>query len=300
MQVITPYTITDANLLSSNVAENDFPAFNIETTYGVGDTLIYIAPNIHWVVRSLVAGNVGNIPTGLSTDTKWVKVSETNRWKMFDLKSTSQTVNTGSISVTLGISGLTNAIYIGNVQGNNITVTGFDQYGTQIYSYSSSLIQTSGIGDAFNYFFSPIVFKKEIVLDDLPPYSLTSYTISITSQSIAKCGTLIAGYLQDAGATRYGMSIGIQDYSIKQANEFGDFVITQRAYSKRMSLDAVVSKLKTDAFIDFLNTYRATPLVWVGSEQYEGSFIYGFYKDYSVVVSYATETLFNLEIEGLS
>lgn len=300
MQVITPNTVNDASLLSSNVPENEYPVWNSTTTYNLGDMLIYIAPNKHWVIRSLVASNVGNVPTGLNTDTKWVKVSETNRWKMFDLKSTSQTVATGSITVSIGNGSLTNGLYAGNLQGSKFTVTGKDQFGTVVYSYSTSLISTSGIVDAYTYFFEPIVFKKEIVLDDLPPYLLSTYDVSITGAGEVRCGTLILGYQQTPGATRYGMSIGIQDYSIKQADEFGDFVITRRSFSKRMSLDCYIPKAKTDAFIDFLNTNRATPLVWVGSDLYEGSYIYGFYKDYSVVVSYATESMISLQIEGLT
>ena len=80
MQAIRPYTINDINLLSTNVPEADYPVYNQLITYALNETLIYIDTNKHWVIRSLVADNVGNIPTGLDTDTKWVKVSETNLW----------------------------------------------------------------------------------------------------------------------------------------------------------------------------------------------------------------------------
>lgn len=329
MQVITPFIVNDANLLATNIPENDFAPYDQTATYSIGQKVMFIDINKHWVIRSLVNDNTGNIPTGLNTDTNWVKVSETNRWKMFDLKSTSQTVSTvplsndsaeamfddnyfdepyfdteaeseqNGIQVTLGVTSLSNALYVGNVQGSTLTVTGQDQNGAQIYSNNISLISTAGIIDAFTYFFSPIVRKKEIVLT-LPPYSLTTYEVTIAGQGEVKCGTLLIGFSQRLGETRYGMSMEIQDYSIKQANEFGDFVITERAFSKRVNLSAYVLKAQTDYFIDFLNTYRATPLVWVGSGQYEGSIAYGFYKDYAAIVNYPTHTVFDLKIESLT
>jgi hypothetical protein len=329
MKVISPFVVNDANLLASNVPEDDYPIYDPAAIYAIGANLIYIAENTHWVIRSRVDNNQGNIPTGLASDTNWVKVSETNRWKMFDLKSTSQTVgsfatsvgdggtlfddaifdslifdaevsSSNGIDVTVSATGITNAAYVGNVQGSRLQLTGYDVNDNLIYSSNVSLISTDGIVDAYSYFFSPLVFKRELVFTDLPPYGLCSYQLVITSASECRCGTFLLGFMREPGASRYGMAISIQDYSIKQANEFGDFVITERAYSKRLDLSAYVAKPKTDAFIDFLNTFRAKPLVWVGADQYEGSVVYGFYKDYNAVVSYPTETLFSLQIEGLS
>lgn len=330
MKIITPYQINDASLIGTNVPESDYSLWDSITSYAIGTTLMYIEPNKHWVIRSLVDGNVGNVPTGLASDTKWVKVSETNRWKMFDLKATSQTVGdypvsgatetamfdadffdeaffdteviSGSqgIEVTVGLPQMVNALYVGNVIAANLSVVGRNQLGSVIYNHSQSMVSVAGIVDPWTYFFNPIVFKRELVLDDLPPYGMTTYSVALTSVAPVSVGTLAFGYIFEPGLSRYGMTMSIQDYSIKLANEFGDQVLTQRAYSKRLAVDAFVPKGNTDYMIDFLNTYRATPLVWIGSGQYEGSILYGFYKDYQAVVSYPTETLFNWDIEGLS
>jgi len=301
MQAIQPYIVNDATLLSTNIAEMDFPQWNVATTYALNETVIYIAPNKHWVVRSLVAGNVGNIPTGLDTDTKWVKVSETNRWKMFDLKTTSQTINTGAIDVTIAVTSMANAIYIGNVDGASVSVIGKDQFDNEIYSLTKSLVSVQGIYDPWTYFFNPIEYIDEVLIDDLPPYALTTYKVVVSKPSgTVGVGTLVIGYLQELAFTRYGMTMGSIDYSIKQANDFGDFVITERGYSKTLDLSGYVPSTNKNSIITFMNKYRATPIVWIGSGMYLGSIIYGFIKSYEVTAVGPNETRIQAKIEGLS
>jgi hypothetical protein len=301
MQTITPNLVNDATLLSTNVAENDYPQWDAGTTYALGAMLIYVVANTHWVIKSLVASNVGNTPTGLDTDTKWVKVSETNRWKMFDLKHTSQTINSTSISVTIANPSMVDGVYFGNLSGTSITISGVDQFDTSIYSSTVSLVDNSNVYDPWTYFFSPILYKTDFVITNLPPYSLTKYTITISNPSgNAKCGTLLMGQVTNFGDTNYGMTAGLLDYSVKRANEFGDFVLTERAYSKTLNIAVRSTKSQTDPFMAYAIRYRATPIVIVGSIDYTMSYIFGFFKDVKGVVDYPSYSLFSVEFEGLS
>lgn len=300
MKIIQPEYTNDATLQSTNVAENDYAAWNVATSYSINDIRIYVVANIHWVIRSLVNSNIGNVPTGLNTDTKWVKISATNRWKMFDLQTTSQTFNASSIDVTLVGTGFVDSIAALNLDGTSIQIIGKDQYSVQFYNQTTSLISTEGIYDPYTYFFSPLAYLTDIVVTDLPIYSLATYQVIITKTGTAKCGTLLIGKLIDVGLTEYGMRLGITDYSIKQADEFGDFMITERAYSKNMSLSSYVENATVNSLVNTFNLFRATPLVWLGSNSFSSSFIYGFYKDYAVIVQYTNHSLINFEIEGLS
>jgi hypothetical protein len=301
MKIIQPEYTNDATLLSTNVLEDDYDLWDVATTYALDDTVMYITDDVHWVIRSLVAGNIGNIPTGLSTDTKWVKISATNRWKMFDLQTTSQTYNDSSIDVTLAGISFVDSVAALNIDGATIQIIGNDQDDVEFYNETISLISTEGIYDPYTYFFSPLVYLTDIVMTDLPIYALATYQVIITKTGTAKCGTLLIGKLIDVGDTEYGMRIGITDYSVKSAqNEFGDYTITERAYSKNMTLTTFVENIAVNALVNQFNLYRATPLVWIGSDSFSSSFIYGFYKDYGVVVRYTNHSLINFEIEGLS
>jgi hypothetical protein len=188
-----------------------------------------------------------------------------------------------------------------NIEGTSLQVIAKDQFGATFYNYTQSLVSTEGIYDPYTYFFSPIEFLTDIILTDLPVFSVGTYQVIINpTGGISKCGTLLIGKLIDVGETEYGMRLGISDYSIKSADEFGDFDITERAYSKTMTLTTSVQNGFVNSIINRFNAFRATPLVWIGSQQFSASFIYGFYKDYGVVVQYPTYSVVQMEIEGLS
>lgn len=302
MKIIKPEYTNDLTLQSTNVAEADYPLWNNSDTYVINDTRMFLEDGKHWVIRSLINDNTNIKPTGLKSDLNWVKVSETNRWKMFDLKSTSQTINAESIDVTLVGNGFIDSVSALNIDGNNLRVIGKDKFGVTFYDKTKSLVSTQGIYDAWTYFFDPIVKLTDVIFQDLPPYGLATYRTILTNEdSIAKCGTLLIGKKMQVGSTQYGLKFGISDYSVKSAtNEFGDFDITERAYSKNMDVTSFIDNDLVDSTVNTFNTLRATPIIWLAADQFTSSFIYGFYKDYSVVVQYASHSLVNLEIEGLS
>ena len=62
--VVRPTPINDANFVSSNVPENDFPEFASGTTYALGARVI-VTTGYHRIYESLVASNTGNFPPQL-------------------------------------------------------------------------------------------------------------------------------------------------------------------------------------------------------------------------------------------
>jgi hypothetical protein len=301
MNIIKPEYTRDATLLYSNVPENDFDTYDAGTTYDIGDTVIYVSSNIHWVVRSLTAGNIGNIPTGLSSDTNWVKVSETNRWKMFDQKTTSQTSNDDFINVRVRATGLVNSLALLNIVGNDYAVTVKDTALNTIYESSGDLVRSELIDDYYKFFFEEREFKSDLVLTDIPISVDSSFEITINNaDGVAKCGTALIGVKKFIGTELYGLNLSLNDYSIKTADEFGDFTITERAFSKTMQISMEVRNSTFDSVYNFLVAFRATPVVFIGTEGFTSSYIFGFYKDFSMPIQYPESTFIQLEVEGLS
>ena len=300
MDFIIPEETNDAILQDSNVTENDAPLWSVAETYTLNQIRLYVADNIHWVVKSLTNGNIGNVPTGLDTDLNWQFLYVSNRFKMFDLSTGSQTINTNLIDVTMIGTSIVDSAGLLNIDGNTAQLIGRDSDGIEFFNETKDLISTNGIYDEYTYFFSPIIKDTDVLFTGIPPYTLATYQVIITADGDAKCGTCLIGKLNSAGGTEYGMSVGISDYSIKSANEFGEFTITERRYSKEMSLSAFLPKQDADSLANTLNKYRSKPLIYIGADEYKLSFIYGFYKDYRIVVSYPTHCKANFDITGLS
>jgi hypothetical protein len=91
MYIIRPVPINDTRLISSNVAEDDYPEYAPATTYATDDIVIVIEPNVHTIYKSLEDANTGNYPP-LFTD-KWENIGTVNRWKAFNEKIAEQTVS---------------------------------------------------------------------------------------------------------------------------------------------------------------------------------------------------------------
>lgn len=112
---------------------------------------------------------------------------------------------------------------------------------------------------------------------------------------------VILGVPQTVGlGVQVGARIGIQDYSRKETNEYGDIVLVQRAFAKKANFTMMVDNRLLDSTIEILSEVRAVPCVWIGVDEYSSTVIYGFYKDFEVVISYSNFSDCSIEIEGLT
>ena len=300
LKVIPPLTITDSRLTSSNVAETDYAAWSSATTYSLGQRVIVVST--HKVYESSQNSNLNKDPTLASNATWWIEVSPTNRWKMFDISNTTQTTNANSIVVTITPGQVVNSVSLMNLEGISIRVKVTDPLEGVVYDKTVSLNNNGTINNWYNYFFSPISKKKSVVITDMPSYGTAIIEITVTNTGkTAKCGVCTLGQITYLGeGINLGATVGIQDYSRKEKNDFGDYVVVQRNYAKRAKYTMAVLNEQIDALQNLLADLRTTACVWVGDDNYESTMIYGFYKDFDIVISNHIVSDCNIEIEGLT
>lgn len=279
-----------------SVSGYTYAAYSGATTYASGD--LVQNNTTHLVYESLAAGNVGN---ALTNTAKWLEVSSTNRWKMFDNSNTAQTTNPNSIAVTLNATGRVDSVALCNISASSLRVTMTDETDGTVFDQTYSLISPSGIQDWWSYFYEPIVRVTDITVRDMPLYGDPTIAITLTETGgTAECGTCVIGLSKNIGTTINGMRLGITDYSRKDVDAFGNYSITERAFSKRRTFNVMVANSSVDVLDNLLASYRATPIVYVGSDNYASSIAYGFYKDFNVEINYGERSLCTLEIEGLT
>ena len=277
MKIIRPITVNDAALISSNIPETDYAAYSSGTTYALGARVIVVAANVHKIYESLQAGNLNHTPA--SSPTYWLEIGATNRWRMFDYSVTSQSTNANSIDVTIQASGRANAIALVNVDAATVQVIMTDATEGEVYNATYSLVSTAGIDNPYAYFFEPIVRLSDYAILDLPPYYAATIQVIVSAPgATVSLGGLLIGQQLKVGELQYGAEVGIVDYSVKTRNAFGDFVILERAYSKRATFPVMITKSMVSHIEKMLGQYRATPIVYVGSELYGATLIFGFYK----------------------
>ncbi len=301
LKVIPPLSITDSNLTSSTVPETDYSAWSSGTTYTIGQRVILTST--HKIYESLQNSNLNHNP---STDTSdppyWIEVSPTNRWKMFDTSNSTQTTNTNSIVVVITPGKVINSVSLLNIEGTSVRIKMTDPTEGVVYDVTTSLNNNGNINNWYNYFFNPIQRRTSHIATDLPAYGTAAIEITITNTGLtAKCGVCIIGSVQYIGeGINLGASVGITDYSRKEKDTFGNYVLIQRSYSKRAKFSMAVLNEQIDALQELLVSLRTTPCVWIGDDRYTCTIIYGYYKDFDIVIAYHLVSDCNIEIEGLT
>lgn len=274
-------------------------------TYGVYSSLATYAaddrvidPTSHHEFRSVVGSNTGQ---ALTDATKWQDMGLNNRWRLFDELVQTQTTNPDSIAMTLVMPGRADSVALLNTSAASVHVTMTDATDGVVYDRTFSMISDGGVTDWYAWFFEPIERLADLVLTDMLPYAGATLGITLTdaAQTVG-CGACVIGLSKDIGGTQYGATVGIQDYSVKSTNEFGDYVVVERAYAKRGSFTVWVASGLVDRLASLLASYRATPIVYVGDGDYGATAIYGFYKDFGIDIAYPDVAACTLEIEGLT
>lgn len=297
MSIIKPNVLTDAGLTSSTAPETDFAAWNAATAYAVGDKVI--RASTHRIYERLVAGTTATAPE--SDTTNWLDIAPTNRWAMFDSAVGTVTTIANDLTVVMR-PGAVGGLALLELVGRQVQITMKDApAGTVIYSKTVVLDGTM-ITSFYEWFYTDFAQLTDLVLTDLPVHFVSNeLTVSITGSSDVACGVCHFGEVLEIGDTEAGASVGIVDYSTKTVDAFGNYSITQRAFSKRSDLKLVTQAGQFNRIFRALASVRSTPCVYVGTEApgFEPLIVYGFYKDFSIDVAYQSIHLCNLSIEGL-
>lgn len=219
----------------------------------------------------------GTLPTGLTAATTYYVINAAG-----DTCNLAATLNGAAINTSGTQSGAHTLTYVP-------------------YETSYNLTSDSGVSGWYSYYFEAITRRGDYVEVDMPPYNNAQIEVTLSAPGeTVLCGAVVIGKRRDIGATKFGMTVGTSDYSVKTRNEFGDFNITERPYSKRGDFQVLVDNGYTSELQRLLSQYRATPLVYIGGQTLGATIMYGFYKDYTINIAYAVQSICNITIEALT
>lgn len=292
LSIIKPLVITPAMLVSTDVAEADYSAYSAGTTYAAGDRVI----RDHLIYQSLQAGNTGHTPE--TSPTWWVKVSATNRWKLFDLVNSSQTAQSTSMTYTIRPGTVVTALAavnltaVGSIRVRMIS----DAYGS-VYDKTISRSRTPAASGWWNWFYGRRTESLSSYFTDLPSFADAQIIVDFTGLSNMAVGTLLLGVTSNWGqGVQINMSLSLRDYSKKETNDWGDIVLTQRAYAKKTRVPLVITRTEVNPLYAYLSSIRATPCLWIT----DLDAVYGYYQDFEILIAYSAVSECDLTIEGLT
>ena len=298
MKMIAPATFGTSDLTSSvAITETEWTAGTYET-----GTLRYVGTDLYEVTAD---PDTDDEPTaGAAKDpATWVKIGKINRWKMFSGIIAEKTEQTGGpIEVEIEPGSVVNAVAFFGVEATSVTVEVDDPAEGIVYSRTEPMIDNSGVTDWFNYFFSPILRKEEVVFLDLPSYGSASVKAEIAAGETGDVavGEMVIGAQRDLGSTVLEFTAGIRDFSRKEQNDFGGFEILQRRFSRFAEFEVFMPKNRVPGLIRALADRRALPTVYIGNEDDPETIIYGYYTDQQVLRVAPGHSELSLTIEGLT
>lgn len=297
LKVVNPLAITDATLISSDVPEAEYAEWGVTTTYALGERTL--TAGTHKVYESLQTNNTGHLVTD---PLWWIEVSPTNRWKLFDTSNSTQTVQSGSMSYTLRFQEpVTTLAALNLAHASSIRVrVSHTTYGL-LYDQTTDMTLQPATTGWWAWFFGKKKSPTQLILQDLPAIPGVDITVDFTGGDGLAVGVLLFGQATSLGVwVQQGVKVGIQDYSRKETNDFGDTVLVRRAYAKRASFDLTISEDEIDEVQSTLTELRAIPCLWIGTNRYEATVIFGIYKQFDILISYPTYADCQLELEGLT
>lgn len=300
LRVIVPTPITDAVLYASSVLENDYAIWNPLTSYTVGALVIRI--ETHRVYENLIAGVNATLPevAALEAVPRWLEVSPTNRWGMFDRKVGTKTLTASPLSVVLR-AGRVQGVYLDGLQGAEATISLTSSPGGPVVNTRTVTLDGRIITSVYDWFYTEYEQKERLSVTDLPLHYNGDLTIAITGTGSVACGMCQVGRVLEIGGTEFGAKWGMSDYSVKQKDRFGNLDVQEGDYSDNVTLSVVVLKEDFDRVINQLKKLRAIACGWIGTTTsgYDNLSPFGYFKDAYVVAENSVFCKLAIEIEGV-
>ena len=298
--VIKPVAITDAMLTDTDVTEADYAAYSAVTTYALGDRVIVVAT--HKIYESLQASNLNHDPTLTASAAWWLEVSPTNRWKLFDTSSSTQTSKATSMYYTITPGMAFDGLAALNVSADSVRIRVTDPTEGLVYDQTTNLIGAIPAPSWYDYLFGTVNDEDRVIALDLPPYPAANVRVDFAAASgNVSCGVLLLGYQVAFGeGIELGARGGILDYSRKETNSWGDRVLTQGAWADRADWTIKVPRNELNSVRRSLVAFRATPCLWVGHDEYDMTSIFGFYREFDISINYVTHADCTLSLEGMT
>ena len=297
LKIIPSTPIGAPQIVSSNVPmSGEYPTWVTGATYSIGDKVEYGAH----VWRSTADGNINFAPA--SSPDKWLKVGAINRFRAFDDAINTQTKRADHISYTFAFGHGVSAVSVVNVTGGasaRLQVT--DSVLGTVYDKTVALPRSPQHTGWWSWYFGARRETTQAVFLDIPSIPTAQIQLDIYGSADLGVGVIMVGQIREFSmGVQMGARVGIQDFSRKERNEYGDLLIVERGFAKRASFSLLLRAHEVDALQDFLSTVRAKSCLWIGSGRYEATTVYGPYKSFEIVISYFDYSDCNLELEGLT
>lgn len=299
MIVIPPITIAES-MFTSTIAEpsSGETLWNPATSY-ITPTRVYRAETHKIYESTSITSTVDSTVPELSiynTAPKWVEISSTNKFAMFDALRNVKSYASSSMVVTITLNQRIDALALLGLENvSNILITTTYSGTTLTLVNKSNSYVSNGI---------TLYYPSYLALDIQPYYGLV-VTITLTGTGTIKCGNCILGTYENIGFVQRGASVDTINFSVVDRDLYGNATLIQRRNVPKISISLIVDKSRINKIAKLREYLNAKPAVWSGLDQsvsdsyYESLLVLGFYKNFTINIDNPIAITINLELEEI-
>lgn len=294
MRVIVPSTLT---LTASTADGSTYAEWSAATSYVVGDRVKVTSTVPH---REYEASQASTNKPPADNPEYWIDLGVTNPYKLIDDKTSTRTVQLEGFSATVEAPGRATHLAIFGatlcesvrIQQTVDSVELLDvTYPMRAFSEASSWSE---------YFFSPTEYRDSLVAELPGWYSDSEVTVTFSGSAgvTVGIGHLVIGGFTRLGKTVFPVTASLIDYSVRETDEFGDTILTERAYARRLEGQSLIepSSLR-DGIHRVMASRRAAGSVWDANDDgtdVDAWRLFGFCREYDITDEDATVLTFEL------
>jgi hypothetical protein len=308
MIVIRPIAITPAVLTASNIAEPDATLSGEWTetvwaagTYTIGSRRIMTATHKLYEVVAASTTDAPDVGAKANPQT-WIEVSATNKYRAFDaVIDTQATDSTSPITYTFEPAGLCNSFAAFNVSGaSEVVVTVTDSVEGVVYTNAVDMTDDTLVIDEYTWAFSPVIFRSQVILLDLPAYNNPQIDVSFNGDSNVAVGEIVIGNSLTLGSALYGTAVETVDFSVYETDDFGNRQVVRRRTADLTEFKVGVMKNRINYVRNVLKDLRGVNCVWVGEGvEDDATLVYGFGRGSRIPIETPTMNEMIITVQGL-
>ncbi|OIQ32301.1 MAG: hypothetical protein BM562_05380 [Alphaproteobacteria bacterium MedPE-SWcel] len=296
--IIAPMPVTEAELVASNIAEDDHPVWAAATSYGTGDRVI--SPLSHRIYESLAEGNQGHDPVS-DDGSAWLEISATNRWRAFDQRRSNTAKQADLITYSVVPSQDCDAIALFGLTAGRVRIEVWDG-ASRIHDQTFAMVDTGHVVSAYTWFFGGVIYARQKVLNGFPGYIGHRVDISIEAPgAVAEVGHIVLGRNHLLGRVLNLPRVQFVSHSRKGYDDFGNEILVRRGSTRKVDLSLLVPSHQAPRVMDIVAEVDglATAFYVTGAAPSFGIEGLGFVDDHSQPIDVAGESVFPLILKTL-
>lgn len=318
MRVTPPLALT---LSSTNVAETTYDEWDVATTYTAGDKVFY-DPTDALVYHEFEAlAEITGVTPALGGNLSWLDLGPANARAMFDSRTGTQTLIDEELVVAVIPGGFFDTIALINITGASTVNVVIEYDGATLYDEDFEV--SSNAESWADYFFGgdednlaalavvPGIFadgapaRAALILNPAMFYASATVTVTVSGSAGTDVGLglLLIGRSRYLGETLYAPSLGIQDFSTKETDIYGNTYFLKRPYADTVQAQMILDTAQVDKVRRELARYRATPVLYDlnnADTSYDSLMIFGFYESFEVSLAYESKSFCDLRVQSLT